>query len=240
MKPIYPKPVRRIDFLFILGISVFFFSCIATTYHTAKTLEPGQGSFSAGYMQARSTEEFSADPVQFTGLNARIGVFNGVDFGLEHAWDITKESENSMATVWGDCKVQLTNRDYQYKRPILSTGLLKGYVYKKDAQMHITSLPVMLGMPLNDRFIPTLLYRYELIGESFIPSGESFDNPRHTFALGFEYDLKKPDPSIWSPKLALSLGTLNSLSGGSEDDNVLFFNFGLKINSPLNPKGSKK
>jgi hypothetical protein len=97
----------------------------------------------------------------------------------------------------------------------------------------------MLGIPLNERFIPTLLYRYELISEGFIPDGGSFDSPRHTFALGFEYDVIKPDPSKWSPKIALSLGTLNSLAGGSEDDNVLFFNFGIKINSPLNPKRLK-
>jgi hypothetical protein len=233
------KPVSRKDLLFILGISVFFFSCIATTYHAARTLNPGQGSFSAGYMQARSFEEFTGDPVQLTGLNARVGALRGLDFGLEHTWDITKDSENTAATFWGDVKVQLTNRDYKYRRPIISTGLLKGYAYKEDAKTHFTSLPVMLGFPMSERFIPTLLYRYELLSEDFFPNGESFDYPRHTFALGFEYDLIRYDPSKWTPKIGFSVGTLNSLAGDPEEDNVFIFNFGVKINSPLNPKGSK-
>ena len=236
MKLINPKPINRIDIIFILGVSLFFFSCIATTYHVAKTLEPGQGSLSAGYMQARSIEEISEEPVQLVGFNGRIGISRGFDLGTEYTWDISKENENAFATIWGDCKYQITNKSNELGKPILSTGLLKGYVYDEEAKTHISSLPVMLSIPINDRITSTLMYRYELLSDEFIPSHrEYFENPRHTFALGLECGLSQPDYNKWNPKLALSVGTLNSLVGG-EGDNVLILNFGLILNSPYKTK----
>ena len=230
MKPIKPKSVNRIDILFILGIGVFFFSCIATTYRTAKTLEPGQASLSTGYMQARSVEEMSGEPVQLVGLNGRIGVSRGFDLGTEYTWDISKENENAFGTIWGDCKIQLTNKDNEFLKPVLSTGLLKGYIHHEEAKIHVSSLPVMLSLPINDRVNSTFLYRYELFSEGFVPT--SLVDPRHTFALGVEYGLSKPDNQKWATKLTFSVGTLNSLDGCSEGDNVLIFNLGFIFNSP--------
>jgi hypothetical protein len=235
MKSTNLKSINRIDIIFILGASIFFLSCIATTYHVAKTLEPGQGSLSTGYMQARSFEDLTEDPVQLVGLNGRIGVARGFDLGTEYTWDISKENENAFATVWGDCKIQLTNRDNELLNPIISTGLLKGYVYDEEAKIHISSLPVMLSIPINDRTTSTFIYRYELLSEGFVPI--SLEDPRHTFALGLEYSLSKPDFNKWAPKLAFSVGTLNSLAGG-EGDNILTINFGLIFNSPYKPRGT--
>jgi hypothetical protein len=232
MKTLNLKSVNRIDIIFILGASIFFFGCIATTYHVAKTLEPGQGSLSTGYMQARSFEDMKGDPIQLIGFNGRIGVCRGFDLGTEYTWDISKENENAFATIWGDCKIQLTNKDNELLKPIISTGLLKGYVYDEEAKIHISSLPVMLSMPINDQITSTFMYRYELFSEGFFPL--SLEDPRHTFALGLEYSLLKPDYNKWSPKLALSLGTLQPLFG-EEGDNVLTINFGLIFNSPYKP-----
>ena len=218
----------KFDFIFILGIAFFFFSCVASTLHTAKTMEPGQGSFSTGYMQARSSEEFAAEPVQLIGLNGRMGVARGFDLGTEYTLDISKENENTFATIWGDGKVQLTNRDNQLLKPIISTGLLKGYVYNEE--IHISSLPVIFSLPISDKLTCTINYRYELLSEGIIPT--SLENPRHTFSVGMEYGLRKQNQEEWIPKLAFSLGTLNSLTGEPDTDNVFIFNLGLKINSP--------
>lgn len=237
MKP--TKPINWKDLFVIFGAGILFLSCIATTHHTARTLDPGQGSVSAGYLRGRNLEETSDEPVQLVGLNTRFGLARSIDCGLEHTWDISKDNENIFATIWGDCKIQLSNKDNVLNKPIFSTGLLKGYVYKDDAQIHISSLPLMLSLPVSERFTPTFMYRYELISEGFFPESESFENPRHAFAIGFEYDLKKPDPMKWSPKIALGIGTLNSLAGGSEDPNIFIINFGLKINSPYTPMNSK-
>lgn len=235
MKTMNLNSINRIDIIFILGASIFFFSCIATTYHVAKTLEPGQGSLSTGYMQARSFEDLSGDPLQFIGFNGRIGVSRGFDLGAEYSWDITKENENAFATIWGDCKIQLTNKDNELLKPVISTGLLKGYVYDEEAKIHISSLPLMFSLPINDQLISTFMYRYELDSEGFFPN--SLEYPRHTFTLGLEYSLSKPDHNKWSPKLAISVGNLNPLLF-EEGDNMLLINLGLIINSPYKPRGT--
>jgi len=152
----------KLDLIFILGTGIFFFSCVASTLHTAKTLEPGQGSLSTGYMQARSIEEMEDTPVQLVGFTGRLGVARGFDLGTEYTLDVSKENENAFATIWGDAKVQLTNKDNKLLRPILSTGLLKGYVYNEDAKTHISTLPLMLSLPINDKITWTFNYRYEL------------------------------------------------------------------------------
>lgn len=230
MKTHHQKSFNRIDVLFILGAGIFFLSCIASTYHTAKTLEPGQGSVSTGYMQARSLEDLSADPVQLVGFNGRLGVSKGFDLGTEYSWDISKENENAFGTLWGDFKIQLTNRSNEFRKPILSTGLLKGYVHHEESQIHISTLPLMLSLPFNDRENFTFQYRYEILSDGFVPA--SLECPRHTFALGLEYGLSKPDPSKWTTKMAFSVGALNSLGGGGVGVNIFIFNLGLVFNSP--------
>jgi hypothetical protein len=181
-------------------------------------------------MQARNVEELREEPVQLVGISGRIGVSKGFDMGTEYTWDISKENSNAFATIWADGKVQITNRDNKLLQPVFSTGLAKGYVYDEEAKIHITSLPLMVSLPVTDRITPTFTYRYELLSDGFLPS--SLEGPRHTFALGLDYGLTKPNNNKWNPKLAFSIGTMNSLMGGSEDSGLFTFNLGFKINSP--------
>jgi hypothetical protein len=218
------------DLIFILGVGFFYFSCVASTTHTAKTLEPGQGSIGAGYMQVRSGEEPGSEPVQLMGFHGRYGVSRGFDLGTEYTLDLSKGNENGFATIWVDGKIQLTNRDNRLLKPILATGLMKGYSY--NAEVHGSSLPLMLSLPLSNKLTTTLIYRWELFSESFIPS--AYD-PRHTFAAGLEFGKNKADHTKWNPKIAFSLGMLNGAL--SEEWNPdLIFNIGMKIESPYKLK----
>lgn len=219
------KSINFWDFLFLFGTGFFFFSCIATTMHVAKTLEPGQAEVSAGYLQARSIDDFSDTPIQLAGANGRIGIVNNFDAGVEYTHDISKENDGLYSTIWGDAKLQMTNKSNELRKVTLSSGLLKGYVYKTDAKIHNTSLPVYLSMPVSDRLTPSVMYRFELFGENFFPDSDSFDDPRHLFSLGLEYYLKEPDPSKWNTKFAISVGTI--------EDDAFFLNFGFKFLSPL-------
>ncbi|MBS3772180.1 MAG: hypothetical protein V5A59_14705 [Bacteroidales bacterium] len=227
------EPLQWNDLLFLIGAALFLFSCIATTRQVARTLEPGQGEASQGYMQARSLEEFSEEPVQLFGLNGRFGITDNFDAGIAHSFDVSKESNNRLNTLWGDVKWQLTNRDNEANKFTFSPGLLKGYVYDQKAKIHFTSLPLYLSLPVDNRLTPTFMYRYELLSEEkFFPNSRSFDDPRHTFSLGLEYSLQEPDPSKWIPKLGIGLGFINSLNGDSEGDNVLLIDVGFKLTSP--------
>jgi len=226
---------NRMDFIFILSTGIFFFSCIATTLQTAHTKAPGQAELSAGYLQARSIEEFSETPVQLLGLDARIGVARNFDMGIEHTFDLSKDNEGMFKTFWGDAKYQFTNHNNDFNKLTFSSGLIKGYAYDEDAQIHITTLPLYFSLPVNNRLIPTFSYRYDLLSEDFFPNSESFEDPRHTFILGIEYALKEPDPTKWIPKFAFSLGTLQSFNGDS-DSGMFLFNFGFKFDSPYKMK----
>jgi len=224
--------LTRMDLLFILGAGMFFFSCIATTLQTARTKAPGQVELSAGYLNARSTSSSEDEgSTQLIGMNARVGVVDNLDFGLEHTLDVTKDNDAYFNTIWGDVKYQFSNHSNENNKLTFSSGLLKGYVYKKDAEVHITTLPLYFSLPLNNRVTPTFMYRYELVGENFFPDSDSFDNSRHTFMLGIEYALKEPDAAKWLPKFAASIGTMQSFDG--EDSGLFLFNFGFKIDSPF-------
>lgn len=84
--------LSRMDLFFVLGAALFFLSCIFTTLQTARTVAPRQAQFSAGYLQARNLDDFSADPVQLIGVNARLGVAPNFDLGLGHGFDVTKDT----------------------------------------------------------------------------------------------------------------------------------------------------
>ena len=218
------------DLIFILGVGFFYFSCVASTTHTAKTLEPGQGSIGAGYMQVRNGEEPGSEPVQLMGFHGRIGVSRGFDLGTEYTLDLSEGNENGFATIWVDGKIQLTNRDNRFLRPTLATGLMKGYSY--NAEAHASSLPFMFSMEVSNKLTTTLIYRCELFSEGFFPT--SFD-PRHTFAAGVEFGKNKADHTKWNPKIAFSLGMLNgALSEEWSPD--LIFNIGFKVESPYKLK----
>lgn len=224
--------LNRMDLLFILGVGMFFFSCIATTLQTARTKAPGQVELSAGYLNARSTDSSEDDgSTQLIGMNARVGVAENFDFGLEHTLDVTKDNDAYFNTIWGDVKYQFTNHGNEKNKLTFSSGLLKGYVYKQDVQVHITTLPLYFSLPVNNRVTPTFMYRYGLISEGFFPDSDSFDDPRHTFMLGIEYVLKEPEATKWIPKFAASIGTMQSFDG--EDSGLFLFNFGFKIDSPF-------
>ncbi len=224
------KSLKWIDLIFVIGVGAFFLSCIATLYHTPRTLEPGQTELSSGYLQARSLEEFSETPIQLMAINARVGVVNNLDLGLEHTFDLSEGNEGMFKSLWGDFKWQLTNRQNELNKLTFSTGLLKGYLYDSEADFHITSLPFYFGYQASERLTPTFIYRYELTGEGkFIPN--SLENPRHSFNLGLEYLLKEPNSQGWMPKLGVGVGLMNSL-GGEDGDNVFIMHLGLKFTSP--------
>jgi hypothetical protein len=142
---------------------------------------------------------------------------------------VTDGNEGSFNTVWGDVKVQITNRDNAVGSPILSLGLQKGYVY--DPEIHVTSLPAMLSVRLNSSLTATALYRFELLSDGFIPS--SVENPRHVLGLGFSAALADETSGNWIPRVGLFVGTFNSLTGDPDGDNGLIMNLGLSFDSPI-------
>lgn len=217
------------DCFFLLGVAFFFFGCIASAHRSGKTLDQGQASFSGSYLRAENMDNPDAEPIQLIALDARVGLNRAVDVGAMHTWDISKGNENQFATFWGDFKVQVNNRDNLPGKPIFSTGLIKGYVYHEGAELHITGLPLIVSLPLNQNFTPYLMYRHEFISSDFIP--DDFGDPRSTFVLGTEINLRKPTPKQWTPKVGLSIGTFNSLTG-CEGDGGFIFNLGFAVDSP--------
>ena len=222
-------PLTWQDCLFLLCAAFFFFGCIASAHRSGKTLDQGQASFSGSYLRAENVDDPDAEPVQLIALDARVGVNQAVDLGAMHTWDITRYNENQFASFWGDFKVQVNNRENLHGMPIFSTGLIKGYVYDESADLHITGLPLIVSLPLNQNFTPYIMYRHELISDGFLP--DDFDDPRSTFVLGTEVNLRKPTPKQWAPKVGLSIGTFNSLTG-CEGDRGFVFNLGLGVDSP--------
>lgn len=217
------------DCLFLFVAAFFFLGCIATSHRTARTLDPGQFSVGGSYTNAQNLEESEAEAIHLVTLDARVGALKGLDLGLAHTWDITGDNDGAYSTFWGDMKVQLANRENIVGRPALSLGLMKGYVYHEDADLHISSLPVILSVPVTDRVTPFASYRFELISEDFIP--EAFEDPRHSLILGSEFLLSGSGSGGPTPKLGVSVGLLNSLVGG-EGDNVLTLNAGLSLDGP--------
>ena len=218
------------DCLFLIIAAFFFVGCIASAHRSGKVLDPGQVSMSGSYLRAENTEEPDATPVQLLAADCRVGVFRGFDLGVMHTWDVSQHNENRYATIWSDFKVQLTNRDNRLRRPIISTGLMKGYVYHSDAELHITTLPLMLSFPVNQRVTPFFTYRFEKVSDDFVP--DDLEDERSTFLLGMEFNLIRPRPGEWTPKLGVSVGTFNSLMGG-EGDRGLTLNLGLCLDSPM-------
>ena len=224
---------NRIDLLAIVGAGLFFFSCFATTLQTARTKAPGQAELSAGYMQVRSMEEFSDPPIQLLGVNGRLGVARNFDAGFEHTFDFSEDNESYYNTIWGDVKYQFTNQANELNKLTVSSGLVKGYLYKEDMNVHRTAIPLYFSLPVNSKVTPTFMYRYSLISDGFLSGFEDYD-PLHVFSIGAEFCLKEPDPAKWIPKFAVSVGTIQSFQEG--DDGMFLFNFGFKFDSPFKIK----
>jgi hypothetical protein len=216
------------DYSVILISVLFVFGCIASSIRSAKTVQPGQASLSGGYMRAIDLEESDADPLDLLDLNGRVGLGRGVDFGIAHTFDLTADNESQFNTIWADVKVQLSNRDNEIGEPTFSLGFMKGIVY--DPELHITTLPLMLSIPVSEYITPTLQYRFSLISGDFFPT--SFEDPRHVVTLGAEFNLTKPNPENWTPKIGFAVGFFNSLTGG-EGDSGLTLNLGFILDSPF-------
>ncbi len=219
------------DVLMVLSAFGLFFGCIATSHRSARTLDEDQVSVSASYLRAEDIDESESEPIHLAAIDGRLGLAKGIDIGVMHTWDFTRGNENAFATLWGDVKFQLTNRDNKPQTPTLSAGLKKGFIYDSDIKLHVTSVPFMLDYRLNESVTPFFFFRYELIRDSFIPD-RVFESSRNIFGVGAEFLLGSRDPSRWQPKLGLTVGTFNSLTGG-EGNRCLTFNVGLSIDSPV-------
>lgn len=222
------KRTGLIEVLVIIIAGMFLFGCIASSYKTAKTVEKNQVALSGGYMHLKNLDNSNADGINLIDLNMRYGLSKNFDMGLANTFDVSSGNGTSLSTFWGDLKWQLSNHDNEIGKPIVSLGITKGYVY--DPQVHLTSFPLMLSIPINDNITPTLQYRYTLASNDFLPS--SFEDPRHEFSFGLEYSFSKSSPDKWTPKLGFAVGTFNSLAGG-DGDSGLILNFGLTLESPI-------
>lgn len=217
----------KADILFLLLAGAYLMGCIATTHRTARTLYPGQVSFSGSYLQDRPAEDpFGSGSLQMVAADARAGIARGVDAGIMYSLDISRYNEFSYSTFWGDVKLQLLNKDNEIGKPILSTGLMKGYIHMEE--IHTTGVPIMLSFPVSERLTPFLTYRHELFSESFFP--ETIADGRHTIFLGTEYAFRNPAEGRWTPRIGLGLGYLRWTLGGGGD---LMFNVGITLDSPI-------
>lgn len=82
--------LNKKDILFLCGVVIFFFGCIASSHRTARTMKEGQVSLSGSYLQANDLVSSDAKPIQLIGGDARLGTGRGVDIGLGHSWTFLK------------------------------------------------------------------------------------------------------------------------------------------------------
>jgi hypothetical protein len=216
------------DYFFLLVAVVFLFGCVASSHRSGKTLAPGQVSMGIAYDGMMDLEDPGPGLVHLLAVDGRVGVVKGLDVGVGHTFDITPGNEGAFATVWGDAKVQLNNKDNLVGQPILSLGVMKGYVHDEYAQMHITSFPVTLSIPSSETATHYFIYRFETMTEDFIP--DVWEYPRHSFFFGSEME-RAGEEGAFTRVVAVAVGLLNSLYGG-EGDMMLVFNVGMSFNSP--------
>ena len=221
--------LNSVEYFAILVSVLFIFGCLASSYKTAKTLEPKQFAVGAGYMRLENLDDTDADGIDLLDINLRAGLAKGFDMGIANTFHISSESQGSTySTFWWDCKGQLSNRENNIGDVSFSLGLIKGYVY--DPEMNITSIPLLLSIPLNDNITPTFGYRIAFISEDFFPS--NFEDPRHEITLGMEYSFYKTPSANWNPKIGFAVGWFNSLTGAEGDDGLIL-NLGFTVESPV-------
>ena len=148
----------------------------------------------------------------YVGAHAELGYLSPDSIGVMHFYSLLDH-------------IGIENRNFNNVWNVHTTP--QGTYFRTSSHLFLWSDKHMEVWKLKDAFHKSY---YELISEGIIP--QSFADPRHTFAIGLEYGLLKPDPNKWNPKFAIGLGTLNSLSGEPDTDNELLFNFGLIIDSP--------
>jgi len=220
--------ISWMDFLFLLVAVVFMFGCVMSAHRSGKVMKPGQVSGGFAYDGLVFQGDGDSDMAHLIAVDGRVGVVSGLDVGLGHTWDITSGNEGAYKTVWGDAKYQFNNHDNELGRPIVSLGVVKGYCYHEDVELHLTSFPVTVSFPISEKMTPYFIYRFERFDEDFFPS--EWDDPRHGFFIGNEIVLGDGDGM--TPVFGMSIGFMNSLVGGEGDDSVIVLNGGWSFNSP--------
>ncbi|HET6513311.1 MAG TPA: hypothetical protein VFH43_14045 [Candidatus Kapabacteria bacterium] len=210
--------------------SVFLFGCISSSQRTARTLQPKQvtPTVSIGMLTHAEAEE----PIFLNDIGLHAGVAKGVELGIAHTAHLNPDESIPFSAFWFDSKFQLLNRDNEQGKVAISLGLSKGFVYDDDAEVHITSLPITFSTDLSARTSAFLSYRPEFVSRDFMPDGESTEDPRHSFHVGIEGALAKPDRERWTPRLNLSVGLVNKLAGGGDMD-IFVVGLGLHLDSPF-------
>jgi hypothetical protein len=210
--------------------SVFLFGCISTSQRTARTLQPKQvtPTVSVGMLTNAEADE----PIWLNDVGLHAGVAKGVELGIAHTAHLNPEEDITFNSLWFDSKFQLLNRDNTQGKLALALGLSKGYVYNERAEVHITSLLITFSTDLSERTALFLSYRPEFLSEDLAPNGDSFEEPRHSFHIGMEGALSKPDRERWTPRLNLSVGLVNKLAGGGDMD-IFVVGLGLHLDSPF-------
>ena len=209
---------------------LFIFGCIASSLQTAETLQPKQVAFGAGYMKVDDAENSDAESIDLLDFNFRFGIARGFDMGLAYTLDLSSESQSSgLSTFWWDFKSQISNRENKVGNVSFSLGLMKGYTY--DPEIHISTIPLILSLPVSENITPTFQYRISFFSDSFFPT--SFESPRHEFYLGMEYSFFKMSTESWNPRIGFAVGTFNSLTGIEDADRGITFNLGIKVESPV-------
>ena len=209
---------------------LFIFGCIASSLQTAETLEPKQVAFGAGYMNVENAENSDAESIDLLDLSFRYGIAKGFDMGLAHTFDLSSESQSTgLSTFWWDIKGQLSNLQNKIGNLSFSLGLIKGYTY--DPEVHVSTIPVILSVPVSENITPTFQYRISFFSDSFIPT--NFESPRHAFYLGMEYSFFKMSTESWNPRIGFAVGTFNSLTGSESADRGITLNMGITVESPV-------
>jgi hypothetical protein len=213
----------------VLAAAYVFLGCMPVPYRAGTTLEQGELSQGLSYMRSDNLEHSDTEPLQFLALDGRFGAAEALDVGLTHTIDFTEDGRGRLGTVSADLRVQLTNRENTLGRPVISLGLMKGYMYDDDTDLHVTSLPVTVSFPLTKRLTPYFTYRYDLLSDHFLL--ERFDDTRSTFVLGSEVELIEPASGRPTPTLGLAVGTYSSVYGG-DGDQGLILSVGVSIKPP--------
>lgn len=215
--------IKLEDLVALSVVVAFSLGCIATAHRSPRVLDSGEKSAGVNYIMADNLAESGDEPIRLIAVDTRLGLGNNFDLGFMHTWDISKDNEGLYSTAWGDLRYQLTNRYNAVGLTTVTLGYGSGYVYDEDAKYWITSLPISVGFQ-GRRFMPYLNYRLEYINDEFFP--DSDNQPRSTVSIGCEFELDREAIS----RLALEVGTFNSLLGGKGDDGLIL-NVGLSINS---------
>lgn len=222
--------LKFVDWSVLIVSVLFFLGCIASSQRSAKTMKKGQFSSGLSYLNCSSLEDKDDESLVLYDIDMRYGLGSGIDIGLMYTFDPKGGRDNAFGSIWSDIKIQTCNLENEVNKPIFSTGLNIGYMHEQE--IHTMSVPLMFSIPISKYVTPGLIYRIDFLSDEFFPTSESFEDPRHLFGVNTEFNLKEINRERWIPKIGLTLGVMNSITGGN-GDNVLFFNVGMSFDSPF-------